>query len=68
ERTATKPKSARFDWGVDGGRVLATFAAKGDEKSTVALQHARLVDAEEAERMKTYWRERVATLKEELER
>jgi hypothetical protein len=68
ERTATKPKSARFDWGVDGGRVLATFAAKGDAKSTVALQHARLADAEEAERMKTYWRERVATLKEELER
>ena len=68
ERTATKPKSARFDWGVNGGRVLVTFAAKGGEKSTAALQHTRLANAEEAEQMKTYWRERVATLKEELER
>jgi hypothetical protein len=68
ERTATKPKSARFDWGEDGGRVLVTFAAKGEGRSTAALQHTRLADAAEAERMKSYWRERVATLKEELER
>jgi hypothetical protein len=68
ERTATKPKSARFDWGVNGGRVLVTFAAKAGGKSTAALQHTRLADADEAERMKSYWRERVATLKEELER
>jgi hypothetical protein len=68
ERTATKPKSARFDWGHDGSRVHVTFAAKGEGKSTAALQHARLADAGEAERMKAYWRERVAALKEELER
>jgi hypothetical protein len=68
ERTATKPKSARFDWGDDGGRVLVTFSAKGDGKSTAALQHTRLAGAEEAERMKSYWRTAVATLKEELER
>jgi hypothetical protein len=68
ERTATKPKSARFDWGDDGGRVLVTFSAKGDGRSTAALQHTRLADAEEAERMKSYWRTAVATLKEELER
>ena len=30
ERTATKPKSARFDWGDGGTRVHVTFAAKGD--------------------------------------
>jgi hypothetical protein len=68
ERTATKPKSARFDWGEDGGRVLVTFAAKSDVKSTAALQHTRLANADEAERMKAFWRERVATLKKELER
>jgi len=33
----------------------------------VALQHERLADAEEAERMKAYWRDRVAALKELLE-
>ena len=68
ERTATKPKSARFDWGDGETRVVVGFDAKGEEKSSVALEHARLADAEEAERMKVYWRDRVAALKEVLER
>jgi hypothetical protein len=68
ERTATKPKSARFDWGDGDTRVVVGFEAQGESKSTAALQHERLPDAEEAERMKTYWRERVTTLKEVLER
>jgi hypothetical protein len=68
ERTATKPKSARFDWGDGETRVHVTFAAKGAAKSTVALEHRRLADAEEAARMKAFWRERVSTLKEVLER
>jgi uncharacterized protein YndB with AHSA1/START domain len=68
ERTATKPRSARFDWGEGPSRVTVTFAAKGDGRSTAALEHARLADGEEAERMKAFWRDRVATLKEVLER
>jgi hypothetical protein len=68
ERTATKPKTARFDWGDGSTRVIVGFTAKGDGKSTVALEHERLPDADEAERMKAYWRERVAALKAELER
>jgi hypothetical protein len=68
ERTATKPRSVRFDWGDGATRVHVTFLAKGEAKSTAALQHLRLADAQEAERMKTYWRERVATLKEVVER
>jgi uncharacterized protein YndB with AHSA1/START domain len=68
ERTATRPRSARFDWGDGTTRVHVTFAAKGDDRSTVALQHVRLADADEAARMKAYWRERVSALKEELER
>jgi hypothetical protein len=67
ERTATKPKSARFDWGDGASRVAVTFAAKGEAKSTAALQHSRLADAAEAERLKAYWRERVASLKAVLE-
>ena len=67
ERTATRPRSARFDW--DGGesRVNVTFAAKSDASSLVAVEHARLADAGEAERMKAYWRERLTALKAELE-
>jgi uncharacterized protein YndB with AHSA1/START domain len=67
-RTATKPKSARFDWGEGDTRVNVTFIAKGDAKSTAALQHARLPDAQEAERMKAFWRNGVAALKDVLER
>jgi hypothetical protein len=68
ERTATRPKSARFDWGDGATRVMIVFESKGEGKSTMALQHVRLADGEEAERMKAYWRERVTALKEELER
>ena len=65
ERTATKPKSARFDWADGATRVNVTFIAKG-ERSTVALEHARLADADEANRMKAFWRERLSTLKAQL--
>ena len=44
-----------------------TFDAKGDAKSTVAVEHARLADAEEAEGLKAFWRERLAVLKSSLE-
>jgi uncharacterized protein YndB with AHSA1/START domain len=68
ERTATKPKSARFDWGESQTRVNVTFLAKSEGKSTLALEHRRLADADEAVRMKAYWRQRVAALQEVLER
>ena len=67
ERTATEPKSARFDWGDGETRVNVTFVAKDEAKSTAALEHARLADAEERERMKAWWRERLAALKTQLE-
>jgi hypothetical protein len=65
ERTATKPKSARFDWADGATRVNVTFIAKG-ERSTVALEHSRLADTDEADRMKAFWRERLSTLKAQL--
>jgi hypothetical protein len=67
ERTATRPKSARFDWGDDGTRVVVGFEAKDAERSVAALAHEKLPDAEEADRMKAFWRERVGVLKEVLE-
>jgi pimeloyl-ACP methyl ester carboxylesterase len=68
ERTATKPKSARFDWGDGDTRVVVGFTAQGEAKSTVAIEHERLADAEEAERMKAFWRGRLGTLRSQLER
>ncbi len=66
-RTTLPPRSARFDWGDGSSRVHVSIAAKGEAKSTAVLSHERLPDAAEADRMKAYWRERVATLKEVLE-
>jgi hypothetical protein len=68
ERTATRPKSARFDWGDGSTRVNVTFLARDESRSTVALEHRRLPDADEAARIKAYWRERLLGLRELLER
>ena len=67
ERTVTRPLSARFDWGDDGSRVHVTFDASGESKSRIVVEHARLADADEAERMKTFWRERLTELKGRLD-
>jgi hypothetical protein len=67
ERTATKPRSARFDWEESDSRVNVSFSPKGDAKSVVALEHVRLPDAGEAARMKTHWRDQLTALKRELE-
>ena len=67
ERTATKPKSARFDWGSGETRVHVVFDAKAEARSTASLQHSRLVDGDRADEMKTYWRERLASLRSQLE-
>jgi hypothetical protein len=67
ERTTIEPRSARFDWGDGPSRIHVALTAKGEAKSTAALTHERLPDGKEAERMKAFWRERVAGLKEVLE-
>jgi pimeloyl-ACP methyl ester carboxylesterase len=67
ERTATRPKSARFDWGDGATRLVVAFTAQGEAKSTAALEHERLPDTEEAERMKAFWRERMNALQAQLE-
>ena len=67
QRTAKPNRTLRYDWGDGSTRVILGFQAKGDEKSTVAVSHERLPDAESAERMKAYWRERLSALKTLLE-
>jgi uncharacterized protein YndB with AHSA1/START domain len=62
ERTATKPRSARFDWGDGETRVHVTFLPKDDGRSTVVVEHRRLHDKRHAEEMKAFWRERLAAL------
>jgi uncharacterized protein YndB with AHSA1/START domain len=67
ERTATRAKSIRFDWADGQTRVNVTFDDRAEGKSTAVVEHARLPDDAERERMKAYWRERLAALKSQLE-
>jgi hypothetical protein len=68
ERTALPNRSLRYDWEGGDSRVIAYFDAKGEAKTTVTVAHERLPNADEAERMKAFWRARVSALKEVLER
>jgi hypothetical protein len=68
ERTATRPKSARFDWADGSTRVNVTFVPRAQAKSTVAVEHRRLADSSEAVRLKAYWRDGLVNLKELMER
>ncbi|WP_214405575.1 hypothetical protein [Pseudonocardia lacus] len=61
-RTATRPRSARFDRGDDGTRVHVTVVPKGGDRCTVTVSHSRLPDADEAARAKQWWRERLVVL------
>lgn len=67
ERTATRPKSARFDWDGSVTRVHLVFDAKGPDRATVSLSHVRLIDAAAAAEMKSFWRDRLDALKVQLE-
>jgi uncharacterized protein YndB with AHSA1/START domain len=60
-------RSIRFDWTDGGGRVAATFSARGAGKTVVVVQHQRLADARTAAKRKAYWRERLAAFKALLE-
>ena len=66
-RTATPHRTARFDWQDGATRIAIGFTAKGETRSSVALDHERLPDAETAAEMKAFWRERLEQLKGLLE-
>ena len=67
ERTSQSGRSARFDWDDGASRVNVTFAALGDDKSQVAIEHDHLQDARAAAERKAFWRERLTALKDLLE-
>jgi uncharacterized protein YndB with AHSA1/START domain len=63
---ATPGKSMRISWRDGESRVDVYFTAKGEKKSAVQLQHSKLSDAQEGERMKVYWKEALGRLAEIL--
>lgn len=65
-RTATKPKSIRIDW--NDAIIAVGFYQKGNGKSSVAVQHAKLDSREAADEMKRYWSARLDELNDFLKR
>jgi hypothetical protein len=65
-RTSTPPRTARYD--LDETRVALFVDAKGAAKATVTVQQSRIPDTAEADRMRTFWRARLADLKTILEK
>jgi len=61
-RTATAPRSARFDFRDGSSRVAVFVTPKEEEKSTATIQHERLPDAPAVERMRAFWKEGLVEL------
>jgi uncharacterized protein YndB with AHSA1/START domain len=66
-RTARPAKSIRANWDDGSTRLAIAITARGESKSQVALTHERVPDAGAADKLKAFWRERMAALKELLE-
>lgn len=63
--TSTPAKSVRIA-AAGGTRVDVNIYAKGPSKTTVQLQHEKLLSAEEVQRMKSYWAAAFDVLKSHL--
>lgn len=64
---STPEKSMRLRWAEGGSTVSVNFYAKGQAKSQVSVEHARLKNAREAARVKKLWAEKLDALKALLE-
>jgi uncharacterized protein YndB with AHSA1/START domain len=62
-RTAIPDKSLRITW-VDGKSSLEVMLyPKGDDKTQVVVNHVKLANQREADRMKAYWAEQLERLR-----
>ncbi|MFE9657164.1 hypothetical protein [Micromonospora sp. NPDC006431] len=66
-RTATAPKTFRADWAGGPTRIAVGFTPAGEAKARVSVLHEKLADADEADRLRAYWRDRLGALKQLLE-
>ena len=66
-RTTRPSKSITARWEDGSTRLTIAFIDKGKAKSQVALAHERLPDAQQADEIKAFWRERLVLLKKLLE-
>lgn len=67
-RTARPDKSVTAGWEDGTTRLAVWFVAKNNEKSQIALAHEKIANAQQADELKAFWRERMNELKKLLER
>jgi hypothetical protein len=65
-RRSTAERTARFDWDDGASRVVFWFEPLGEAKSRLAMEHERLPDKAETDRMKAYWRAALVRLRDLL--
>jgi hypothetical protein len=65
---ATENKSIRAAWNNGSTRISIDFYEKGKDKSQVALQHMKLKNSDDAEKMKKFWRDVMELMKVSLEK
>jgi hypothetical protein len=61
-------KSVRFDWTDGASRVTVSLDFVTANRTQVVVQHTRIRDGSTADRLKSFWRERLNALKREVER
>jgi hypothetical protein len=66
-RKCTDGKSIRMTWTAGGSSVDVGFYRKGDDKSMVQVQHAKLGKASDVTRQKAFWEDALERLKAMLE-
>ncbi len=66
-RKATTDKSVRITWSDKKTSLEVNFYAKGKSKAQAVVQHSKLKDNKEAEKMKGYWATTLDGLKSFLE-
>jgi hypothetical protein len=62
-RKINRARSAHFDWNGGPERIQVTVEVTRAGKTSLAVEHNRLSDADAAERRKTWWRDRLSDLK-----
>ena len=66
-RTARPGKTMTAAWQDGSSRLAVAFIEKDAAKSQVALAHERITDAQQADELKVFWKERMVLLKKLLE-
>ena len=67
QRPTRARNTARFDWDEPPSRVVVSLVPRDDGRTTIAVSHERLPDAQAGEQLKARWREWLAALKTVLE-